>query len=80
MKIKKLDEDEWYWRIIFKFRESMNDFIIERKSSKYPEHNYEISINFEEAREFLKFVKEAEKSEKTKQFQENKLLGEGEEK
>lgn len=58
MKIKKLSEDEFYWRTVFKFRKSMNDFVIERKSSKHPEHNHELWMSREIAEEFVKFVKE----------------------
>ena len=57
MKIKKQKEDKHFWRSIFKYRESMNDFIIERKSSKHPQNNHEVWLSREDAITFAKFVK-----------------------
>ena len=43
MKIVKTKENEYGWKSVFKYRESMNDFIIERKSSKCKGNNHEVS-------------------------------------
>lgn len=59
MKIEKLEEDEFFWRTIFKYRKSMDDFIIERKSSKHPESNHEIWLSNKDAKSFVEFVKKA---------------------
>lgn len=58
MIIKKLAENEYKWRTIFKYRTSMNDFIIERKSRIHPENNHEVYLNYKDAKEFVKFFKE----------------------
>ena len=60
MKIEKTIEDEFHWRSVFKYRETMNDFIIEKISSKYPTSNHNIYLDAEIAKQFVKFAKKWE--------------------
>lgn len=57
MKIEKTIEDEFHWRSVFKYRERTNDFIIERKSSKYPRNNHHIHLDAETVKQFVNFAK-----------------------
>ena len=61
MKIVKTTENEYGWKSVFKFRESMNDFSIGRKSSKNKEDNHGVYLDFEEARQFVKFFRDRNK-------------------
>ena len=46
---------------MFKYRTSMDDFIIEKRSSAYPQNNSELRISHEDAKEFAEFIKEIKK-------------------
>ena len=61
MKIVKTSENEYCWKSVFKYRKSTNDFIIERKSSRNKGNNHEVYLEFEEARQFVKFFRDRNK-------------------
>jgi hypothetical protein len=57
MTIFKTKQDKYGWRTIFKYRKSMDKFIIETKSINYPQNNSEIWLSKDLAIEFSRFVK-----------------------